>query len=118
MSHNSATTDRESLKARFHSVESQSVGQSRVHESAAKHVTGEAQYIDDKACLAGTLHLAPRLSDHARATILSVDVSRCYQVPGSYGSLRIRIFPASTMSGLWKRGILCWLTVKSSMRVR
>lgn len=82
MSHNSATTDRESLKARFHSVESQSVGQSRVHESAAKHVTGEAQYIDDKACLAGTLHLAPRLSDHARATILSVDVSRCYQVPG------------------------------------
>lgn len=82
MSHNSAPIDRETLKALFHRSASEIVGQSLIHESATKHVTGAAQYIDDKADQAGTLHLAPRLSEHARAKILSIDTTPCYQVAG------------------------------------
>lgn len=58
------------------------VGRSNKHESADKHVSGEAIYIDDKAEQPGLLHLCPRLSDHAHARITHVDVQPCYDVPG------------------------------------
>lgn len=58
------------------------VGRSNKHESADKHVSGEAIYIDDKAEQPGLLHLCPRLSDHAHARITHVDVQPCYNVPG------------------------------------
>ncbi len=52
-----------------------------LHESGFKHVTGEAQYVDD-------LHVADLLvaqvvtSAHAKATIRRLDVTRARQVPG------------------------------------
>ncbi|MDP2119811.1 MAG: xanthine dehydrogenase molybdopterin binding subunit [Hoeflea sp.] len=46
----------------------------RQHESAHKHVTGSADYIDDMAEPAGTLHGYLGLSDRAHAKILSLDL--------------------------------------------
>lgn len=58
------------------------VGKSNKHESAEKHVSGEAIYIDDRLELPGLLHLCPRLSEHAHARILSVNTEPCYAIPG------------------------------------
>ncbi len=58
------------------------VGQRLPHESAAKHVSGAALYIDDRPELPNQLHLAPRLSDYAHARITHIDVSPCYLFAG------------------------------------
>ncbi|MDB5554814.1 MAG: xanthine dehydrogenase molybdopterin binding subunit [Rhizobium sp.] len=52
------------------------------HDSAHKHVTGEADYIDDLALPEGTLHMAAGLSDRAHADILSLDLSEVEATPG------------------------------------
>ena len=57
-------------------------GESRKHESADKHVSGKAEYIDDKLTLPGMLYLCPVLSQHAHARILNIDTSACYAVAG------------------------------------
>ncbi len=53
-----------------------------IHESALKHVTGRAQYVDDISELPGTLHMAAGGSDYAHAKILGVDLSRVLASPG------------------------------------
>ncbi len=55
---------------------------SRKHDSAHKHVTGTADYIDDLPEPAGLLHGALGLSDRAHADILSVDLSEVAATPG------------------------------------
>lgn len=46
----------------------------RQHDSAHKHVTGSADYIDDMAEPAGTLHGYLGLSERAHASIVSIDL--------------------------------------------
>ncbi len=58
------------------------VGRSVKHESAAKQVTGEAVYIDDRLEFPNQLHVYARLSDVAHARITKIDVSPCYDIPG------------------------------------
>lgn len=70
------------LKAQFLEQLQGRVGKSRSHESAERHVSGEAEYIDDKAELAGTLHLCPVLSDCAHGRILAIDTAACLGTPG------------------------------------
>jgi Xanthine dehydrogenase, molybdopterin-binding subunit B len=43
------------------------VGRSVKHDSADKHVSGEAQYIDDRLEFPNQLHVYARLSDRAHA---------------------------------------------------
>src|SRR4051812_46185820 len=50
------------------------VGLSRVHESAALHVLGQATYTDDIAEVQGTLHAALGLSARAHARITAIDL--------------------------------------------
>mgnify|MGYP003385669411 FL=1 len=50
-------------------------GKSIMHESAEKHVTGDAIYIDDMPELANTLHVAVGQSTEAHANIISMDLS-------------------------------------------
>ncbi len=45
------------------------------HDSAVKHVTGDAIYIDDMPVLPGTLELVLVISPHAHANIISIDGS-------------------------------------------
>jgi xanthine dehydrogenase large subunit len=52
------------------------------HDSAARHVTGEALYIDDIPELPGTLHLAIGMSSRAHARIVAMDLSAVEAAPG------------------------------------
>ena len=52
------------------------------HDSAHKHVTGSAEYIDDIPEPAGTLHGGLGLADRAHAEIVSIDLSAVRAAPG------------------------------------
>ena len=58
------------------------VGRSVKHDSADKHVTGEAIYIDDRLEFPNQLHVYARLSDRAHARVLSIDTGPCYAFAG------------------------------------
>ena len=58
------------------------VGKSVKHDSAAKQVTGEAVYIDDRLEFPNQLHVYARLSTQAHANITKIDVSPCYEFEG------------------------------------
>ncbi|MCK8778364.1 xanthine dehydrogenase molybdopterin binding subunit [Rhizobium sp. NTR19] len=52
------------------------------HDSAHKHVTGTADYIDDIPEPIGTLHMGLGLSDRAHAELVSIDLSAVETAPG------------------------------------
>ncbi|MEZ9338377.1 xanthine dehydrogenase molybdopterin binding subunit [Vibrio splendidus] len=58
------------------------VGKSVKHDSAAKQVTGEAVYIDDRLEFPNQLHVYARLSTQAHANITKIDLSPCYEFEG------------------------------------
>ncbi|SFG12653.1 xanthine dehydrogenase molybdopterin binding subunit [Neptunomonas qingdaonensis] len=58
------------------------VGKKIPHESAARHVSGEALYVDDRLEYPNLLHLYARLSEQAHATIVKIDTSPCDEIPG------------------------------------
>ena len=58
------------------------VGVSIPHDSASKHVSGQAIYIDDMPEPAGLLHAYIALSPHAHARIKSIDLSAVAAMPG------------------------------------
>lgn len=58
------------------------VGRAVPHDSAAKHTTGEALYVDDRLEFPNQLHLYARLSEHAHARILRIDTAPCYAIAG------------------------------------
>ena len=65
-----------------HRIERSVVGKGYAHDSATRHVLGEAVYIDDMADLPGTLHVAPVLSSVAKGTIISIDSRKALALPG------------------------------------
>uniref|UniRef100_A0A2K5NNN6 FAD-binding PCMH-type domain-containing protein n=1 Tax=Cercocebus atys TaxID=9531 RepID=A0A2K5NNN6_CERAT len=58
------------------------VGHPVMHQSAIKHTTGEAVYIDDMPCIDQELFLAPVTSTRAHAKIISIDISEALALPG------------------------------------
>jgi xanthine dehydrogenase large subunit len=58
------------------------VHQPRRHDSAWRHVTGQAAYIDDLPEPAGLLHLALGTSGRAHARVLRLDLERVRAAPG------------------------------------
>ena len=52
------------------------------HDSAAKHVSGRARYVDDIPEPAGLLHAYVGTSEYAHARITSLDLSAVEQLPG------------------------------------
>ncbi|MGV8919870.1 MAG: xanthine dehydrogenase molybdopterin binding subunit [Pseudomonas sp.] len=58
------------------------VGRSVKHDSADKHVSGEAVYIDDRLEFPNQLHVYARLSDRAHARVISIDTTPCYAFDG------------------------------------
>ncbi|MDU4127270.1 xanthine dehydrogenase molybdopterin binding subunit [Pantoea sp.] len=82
MSHNRPELNEQVIKAQHAAAIQSGIGRSNKHESAEKHVSGEARFIDDKPELPGLLHLCPRLSEHAHARITRIDVGPCYAIPG------------------------------------
>ncbi|MAJ92934.1 MAG: xanthine dehydrogenase molybdopterin binding subunit, partial [Rhodospirillaceae bacterium TMED63] len=55
------------------------------HDSAVKHVSGKAVYIDDMPEMPGTQEVALLLSPHARAKILSIETGEAASMPGVHG---------------------------------
>ncbi len=58
------------------------VHQSLAHESAHKHVSGEAEYLDDMIEPAGTLHAYLGLSTCAHGKITSINLDAVRNAPG------------------------------------
>jgi xanthine dehydrogenase large subunit len=63
------------------------------HDSAAKHVSGEALYIDDLREPVGMLHAAVGLSTHAHAEIVRMDLARVHAAPGVVAVVMARDVP-------------------------
>ena len=59
-----------------------SVGDARHHDSALKHVTGQARYVDDIAVPNGTLHLAVGGCDTTAGNIISINLDAVRNAPG------------------------------------
>src|SRR5260221_7186711 len=58
------------------------VRQPIAHDSAVKHVTGAAQYIDDMLEPIGTLHIAPGYAPIAAGKVTSIDLEAVKTSPG------------------------------------
>ena len=69
------------------------IGVSIPHDSAAKHVSGRAVYIDDMPEPPGLLHAFLGLSPHAHARIKSIDLSAVIATPGVAAVMTARDVP-------------------------
>lgn len=76
------TKTQEEIAALFKQDLVTGVGRSVKHDSAPKHVTGEAVYVDDRLEFPNQLHVYARMSDRAHARIVRIDTAPCYNVPG------------------------------------
>ncbi|QUE77056.1 xanthine dehydrogenase molybdopterin binding subunit [Stutzerimonas stutzeri] len=76
------TKTQEEIAALFKQDLVTGVGRSVKHDSAPKHVTGEAVYVDDRLEFPNQLHVYARMSDRAHARIVRIDTTPCYAVPG------------------------------------
>jgi xanthine dehydrogenase large subunit len=65
------------------------------HDSAHKHVTGKADYIDDMPEPSGLLHAALGMTDRAHARIIDMDLSAVRSYPGVVAVLTAKDMPAS-----------------------
>lgn len=71
-------------------LKTKTVGVSIAHDSAAYHVAGEATYIDDIREPAGTLHIAPGLSNVANGKIKKLDLTAVENAKGVVRVLRAK----------------------------
>ncbi|MCC2096701.1 MAG: xanthine dehydrogenase molybdopterin binding subunit, partial [Hyphomicrobiales bacterium] len=70
-------------------------GQGRRHDSAHKHVTGQAPYVDDIPEPPGTLHVFIAQSQVAHARVVSLDVSAVRAAPGVIAVLTAQDIPGA-----------------------
>ncbi len=82
MSNHATVKTQEEIAALFKQELVTGVGRSVRHDSAPKHVSGEAVYVDDRLEFPNQLHVYARTSDRAHARILKIDTSPCYAIPG------------------------------------
>ena len=69
------------------------VGQPVAHDSAVRHVSGAALYVDDVPEPRDLLHGYVRLSEHAHARVTKLDVSAAAAAPGVAAVLTARDIP-------------------------
>ncbi|MFV0445169.1 MAG: xanthine dehydrogenase molybdopterin binding subunit, partial [Planctomycetaceae bacterium] len=77
------------------STVSGAVHQDRIHDSAAKHVTGRAEYTDDLPLPEGTLHAYLGVSKVAHATLTGIDLTAVRSAPGVIGVLTASDIPGA-----------------------
>ena len=92
---NSAPTD---IDAAFGGV-----GSSSPHDSARRHVSGRAIYVDDIPEPAGTLEAYVAQSRHAHARILKLDLARVRSAPGAVAVVAVGDVPGINDVGPVKR---------------
>ena len=76
-----------------------SAGHSQAHESAVKHVTGRAAYIDDLKAPADCLHLALALSPVAHGRLTRLDLDRVRALAGVVDAVGFDDVPGHTDIG-------------------
>ena len=77
---------------------------SEQHDSASKHVTGKAQYIDDMAKFPNTLEIVIVTSPYAHAKIRSIDTFEASRVDGVVVVLTAKDIPGTNdIAPVWKR---------------
>jgi xanthine dehydrogenase large subunit len=81
-SHHKVSKTQAELAELFRAGITTGVGKSVKHESADKHVSGEAIYVDDRLEFPNQLHVYARMSDRAHSRIVSIDTAPCYAIPG------------------------------------
>ena len=69
------------------------------HDSAARHVSGEALYVDDLPEPAGTVYAAVGLSAKAHAEILSMNLDEVRTAPGVVAVVTAEDVPGSNDIG-------------------
>jgi xanthine dehydrogenase molybdopterin binding subunit/xanthine dehydrogenase small subunit len=72
------------------------------HESAAKHVTGEALFVDDEAARQTVLEVWPVCSPHAHARLLRRDADAARAMPGIHAVLLAEDIPGRNEIGVVK----------------
>ncbi len=75
------------------------LGGSQPHESAWRHVIGEARFIDDLPEPPGLLHAALLTSPHAHARILNIDAAAARAMPGVAAVLLAADVPGENQVG-------------------
>ncbi|OUS28091.1 xanthine dehydrogenase molybdopterin binding subunit [Thalassotalea sp. 42_200_T64] len=75
------------------------VGRAKKHESADKHVSGEALYIDDRPELTGQLHAAVGQSTIAHGNIKSIDLCAVKSAEGVVAVITVDDVPGHTDIG-------------------
>lgn len=80
------------------------VRQRLAHESAAKHVSGQAIYVDDIREPEGTLHLCPGLARKAHARVRSIDLDLIRAQPGVVDVITFADVPGANDVGHAHRG--------------
>ena len=75
------------------------VGQALIHDSARRHCTGEAVYIDDMPDLADMLHVALVTSPHPHARIAAIRAGRAAEAPGFLALLTAHDIPGTNDIG-------------------
>ncbi|QJQ96597.1 MULTISPECIES: xanthine dehydrogenase molybdopterin binding subunit [Halomonadaceae] len=76
-----------------------SAGHGYKHESAVKHVTGRAAYIDDLPAPADTLHVAVGLSPVAHGRLTRLDLEQARRAPGVVEAITFIDIPGHTDIG-------------------
>ena len=89
----------ENINQESASVGQGGVGRSKKHESADKHVSGEALYIDDRPSLQGQLHAAAGQSTIAHGRIKSIDLSAVKAAEGVVAVITVEDVPGHTDIG-------------------
>lgn len=85
-----------------HTVDSsghRQAGSSSFHESAEKHVTGKAAYIDDLVLPAGALHVALGLSPVAHGTLTQLNLAKVRHAAGIVDVITFNEVPGHTDIG-------------------
>ncbi|WP_404471805.1 xanthine dehydrogenase molybdopterin binding subunit [Vreelandella venusta] len=72
---------------------------SQAHESAVKHVTGRASYIDDLSAPANALHVALGLSPVAHGRLTRLDLDKVRTMPGVVDVIAVDDVPGHTDIG-------------------
>jgi xanthine dehydrogenase large subunit len=83
---------------------SRAVGRPVGHEAAARHVTGEAKYVDDLGPDTARLaHAWPVMAPHAHARVLAVDAAPALRAPGTLCVLTAADVPGQNDTGPARR---------------
>jgi len=94
-----ASLSQAQMLAKVQSQISTGMGKKIPHESAARHVSGQSIYIDDRTEFANQMHLYPVLSDTAHGTIESIDISEGLTLAGVERILLARDIPGNSDIG-------------------